>query len=128
MDAAVQAFKDKMAEKRAAKEKTLAAVAVKDWDAVAKYGINGGEEGKAFAEMQKMADAYVKANASQFAHVAEYVNPEGHEPLVKLISLMSTAGMEEEVLKLTMFELASFERQQIGVAASAQVRLVGKGN
>lgn len=169
MDTAVQAFKDKMAEKAAAKQKTLAAVgeaklaeykafvaehgrepAAKEgqnlpdelrawadshpvaaaapfWDTVAEYGIKDGEEGKAFAEMQAMADAYVKAHPEQFVNVQEYVKTGGSDEIVKLISLMSKAGMEEEELKLTMFELANFERQQIGVVTQAQVRIVGKG-
>lgn len=127
MDAQVQAFKDKMEEKAAAKAKALEATGRQDWDAVAEYGINGGVEGKCFAEMQKLADAYVKAHPEQFSEVVQYVTPEGHEQVVKLTSLMSKAGMEENALKLTMFELANFERQKIGVATQASVRLIGKG-
>lgn len=133
MDPAVQAFKDKMAEKAAAKQKVMEALGrarlnddPKDWAIVEKEGVNG-TEGAAMAEMQKMADAYVKANPDQFVNVAGYVSPEGQDNIIQLISVFSQAGMEEEVLKLTMFELAKFERQEIGVQTRAKVR-VGNGD
>jgi hypothetical protein len=122
MDAAVEAFKDEMGKKAAAKQKALVAVGSGDWDTVAEYGING-EEGKAFAEMQAMADAYVEANASKFAAFEQYVTPEGNEQLVKLIATLGKSDMEEAALELTMFELAKFERQTFGVAPKANVRL-----
>lgn len=122
MDAEVQAFKDKMAEKAEAKAKVMEAVGKEDWSTVASHGVNGAE-GRAMAEAQAIADAYVKANADQFAAVADYSTTDEQTQLVALIDLMSKAGMEEAALKLTMFELARFERQEIGVATKAKVRL-----
>lgn len=129
MDAAVQAFKDKMAERSEAKAKCVAALGratltdnAKDWEAVAQFGVKG-DEGRCNLELQAMADAYVKAHPEQFAAVVGSVNAEGHEQVVKLIDLYYGAGMEESALALTMFELASFERQEIGVATRAKVRL-----
>lgn len=119
MDADVQAFDDKLAEKAAAKAKALSAVGAGDWDTVAKYGING-VEGQCMAEAQAMADAYVAAHPEQFVAVQ---NEEDVEKVVKLIDLFNAAGMEEAALAMTMFELAHFERQEIGVATRAKVRL-----
>ncbi len=87
MDKDVQAFKDKMAEKAAAKEKVMEALgaarlaesqgkdASKFWEVVAEQGIKG-VEGKAMAEAQKLADAYVQAHPEQFALLADQVTPE----------------------------------------------------
>lgn len=138
MDPAVQAFKDKMAEKAAAKQKALAAAgearfvelqgrdASAFWDVVADYGIDGAE-GRAFAEMQHMADAYVEANPGQFTAVEHLVTPEGNEQLVLMIAALGKAGQEEYALKLTMFELATFDRQQFGVTPKPALRLVNGG-
>lgn len=119
MDADVQAFKDKMAEKATAKATVMAAVAEQDWATVASYGING-VEGRCMAEAQAMADAYVAAHPDQFASVKD---EDDVEKVVKLIDLFNAAGMEEAALAMTMFELAHFERQEIGVATRAKVRL-----
>jgi len=127
MDAAVQAFKDKMAEKAAAKQKALAAAGKGDWDTVAEYGIDGGVEGTAFAELQAMADAYVEANASKFTAFEQYLTPEGNEQIVVLIAALGKSGMEEAALELTMFELAKFARQSFGVAPKATLRLGNGG-
>jgi hypothetical protein len=126
MDAEIQAFKDKMAEKAAAKAKVMAAVGEEDWATVAEQGING-VEGKAMAEAQAIADKYVKAHPEQFAAVMDYSTTDEQVQLVTLIDLMSKSGMEEAALALTMFELARFERQEIGVATKAKVRL-GNGD
>ena len=126
MDPEVQAFKDAMAEKAAAKAKVMAAVGEQDWDTVAKEGING-TEGKAMAKAQKIADDYVKAHPDKFSNVAAYVNPDGLDKIVNLITIMQNAGMEDAALELTMFELASFERQTIGATPKATVRLGNGG-
>src|ERR1041385_1295848 len=121
MDPEVQAFKDAMAEKAAAKAKVMAAVGEQDWDTVAKEGISG-TEGKAMSKAQKIADDYVKAHPDKFSNVAAYVNPDGLDKIVNLITIMQNAGMEDAALELTMFELASFERQTIGATPKATVR------
>lgn len=126
MDAQVQAFKDAMAAKAEAKAKVMEAVGKGDWATVESQGIRGAE-GKAMAEAQAIADKYVKDNAEQFAQVADYATTDEQSQLVTLIDLMSKAGMEEAALKLTMFELARFERQEIGAQAKAKVRL-GNGD
>lgn len=126
MDAQVQAFKDAMAAKAEAKAKVMEALGKQDWATVESQGISGAE-GKAMADAQKIADKYVKEHAAEFAAVADYSTTDEQTQLVSLIDLMSKAGMEEAALKLTMFELAHFERQQIGVATQAKVRL-GNGD
>lgn len=126
MDPEVQAFRDAMAEKAAAKQKVLVAIGEQDWATVAKEGISGNE-GKAMAKAQQIADNYVKAHSDKFTNVAAYVNPDGLEKIVNLIDIMQTAGMDEAATELTMFELASFERQNIGATPRATVRLGNGG-
>ena len=127
MDPQIQAFKDALDEKAAAKyNKVMPAVGNMDWDTVAKEGVNG-TEGKAMAKAQKIADDYVKAHADKFTTVAAYVNPGGLEKIVNLIDIFRNAGMEEAALELTMFELSSFERQNIGATPQATVRLGNGG-
>ena len=127
MDPEVQAFKDAMAEKAAAKyDKVMPAVAAGDWKAVETHGVNG-TEGKAFAKMQKIADSFVKSHPEKFETVKAYVNPTGLEKIVELIDIFQKAGMEETALELTMFELASFERQTIGATPQAVVRMGNGG-
>jgi hypothetical protein len=148
MDPAVQAFKDKWAEKSAAKQESLVAtgyaklaehnadVALEDtdrarylaeadqhWAVVATRG-HAGAEGKLEAEAFAMAEEYVDAHPEQFASFERYVNPDDHDLLVTLITALSKNGREEEALKLTMFELARFERQHFGqrLQAVAKVR------
>ncbi len=120
MDAEVQAFKDKLAEKAAAKAKVMEALGAADWKTVEQYGVNG-VEGKCVAEMQAMADAYVKAHPEQFVTV----KGTDFESVIKMITLLKQAGMEEAKLALTMYELATFERQQIGVATKPALRIAG---
>lgn len=127
MDPEVEAFKEAMAEKASAKyDKVMPAVATQNWEVVEKNGINGAE-GKAFEKMQKIADKYVKDHPDKFATVKAYVNPEGLDKIVNLIDIFHTAGMEEAALELTMFELASFERQNIGATPKAVVRMGNGG-
>lgn len=126
MDPEVQAFRDAMAEKAAAKAKAMAAVGTMDWETVAKEGINGNE-GKAMTKAQKIADDYVKSHPDKFANVAAYVTPDGLEKIVNLISIMQNAGLEDAAVELVMFELASFERQTIGATPKATVRLGNGG-
>lgn len=142
MDAAVQAFKDKTAEKAAAKQKSLAAVgeaklaehegrtadAERAWATVAEYGMEG-IEGECHKALQAMADAYVAANPERFVMFEEYVTPEGNDHVVKAISVMSTAGMEEAALELTMFERAKFERvQRVGATVRAVTKPARNGD
>lgn len=133
MDADVQAFKDALTAKASAKDAALACVGAAKlaelngkasealWETVAAQGIDGAE-GEAMQQAQQIADAYVAAHPEEFAAVQQYVNPQGHENIVRLIDAFRDAGMEEAVLKMTMFELVSFERQQIGVTPRATVR------
>lgn len=120
MDPAIQAFKDKMAEKADAKAKVMAAVGKEDWATVEEYGVNG-VEGAAMAAAQTLADDYVAAHPEEFVTV----RGESFESVVKLITAFKQAGMEEARLKLTMYELATYERQQIGVTASPALRVAG---
>lgn len=127
MDPEVQAFKDAMAEKAAAKyDKVMPAVATGDWKTVESHGINGSE-GKAMAKAQKIADEFVKNHPEKFETVKAYVTPDGLGKIVELIDIFRNAGMEETALELTMFELASFERQTIGAISQAVVRM-GNGD
>lgn len=136
MDPQVQAFKDKMAEKAAVKnDKVLPAVAAGDWATVAKEGING-TEGKLFAEAEAIAKKFVADKPDTFAIVAAHSDPSqpldekglsGHDKLVGLIDLFRQAGDDESATLLTMYELAKFERQQIGVQTRAKVR-IGNGD
>lgn len=140
MDAEVQAFIDKQAEKAAHKEAVMVALgeaklaewqgrdASAYWDTVISRGING-DEGKAFAEMAEMAEAYVAAHEAEFAAFEHFVvsdNPtladEGHRKLVALIDNLRQTGSDELCAKLTMFELVRFERQNIGGEAHIRVR------
>lgn len=126
MDPDVQAFKDAMEKKAAAKEKVMVAVGEGDWATVAKEGISG-TEGKAMAEAQSIADNYVKNHPEEFAAAKSHVTPDGLGKIVTMIDLFRQAGMEEAALKMTMFELSSFERQTIGATPRATVRLGNGG-
>ena len=137
MDPAVQAFKDKKAEKAAVKAEVLAALgraklaeakgqdASADWAIVEREGFRSGTEGRLHNELQQMADAFVEAHPELFANVEHLVNPEGHHRLVRMISIFRQEGLEEEALRLEMFERARFERQEIGQAIRAKVRMAG---
>jgi hypothetical protein len=112
------------------------------WDVVAQYGING-EEGAAMDEAQSIADSYVATHPEQVAYLEPYRDPDfqttiirdgvavtvsGHEAIVTMISLARQSGLEEAALIITMFELASFERQKIGVAVQIQARSINSGS
>ncbi len=156
MDAQVQAYKDALTEKSAAKEKALTAVgeaklaelenrtadAETAWDTWATYGING-LEGELHAKIQQLADDYVSSHPEQVAHLQPYRDPNfrtqvmrddisveisGHEAIVTMISLARASGLEEASLIVDMFERASFERQQIGVAVQIVARNVNSGS
>lgn len=151
MNAEVQAYIDKWAEKTAAKAEALAALgaakladwnaenaltdsdrkkyeqeAAAHWDVVIKRGMKG-EEGRLYAEAFALAEAYVAAHPEQFASFEQYVNPDDHDLLVTLASAMSTAGRKEEQAKLTMFELVRFERKNVTQAMQAVVRKPNPG-
>ena len=127
MDSQVEAFKQAMAEKAAAKyDKVMPAVATGDWKTVEANGVNGAE-GQAMAKAQQIADDFVKNHPEKFETVKAYVNPDGLTKIVELIDIFRNAGMEETALELTMFELASFERQTIGATPQATVRLGNGG-
>lgn len=70
---------------------------------------------------EQLAEEYVDENPEYFAAFEEYAKPERQDDLVRLISFMRKGGFEEEVWKLTAFELARFERKHIG--AQVQTRL-----
>lgn len=132
----LQQFRDLMADKAAAKQLVMAALgrarlaehngqdASADWAIVDEKGVNG-IEGEKMAAAQALADATVAAHPELFSHLEQYVNPDGMEQLVKLTSLSRDAGMEDEATAITMFELARFDRQQIGVQTRGVVRLAG---
>jgi len=138
MDADVQAFIDKWAEKSAAKRELMVALgeakladyegrdadARKHWATVEAKGMHG-HEGKAYAEAFALAEAYVAGHPDQFISFESYVNPESHDMLVKLCGVMGKAGRYEEEAKLQMFELVRFERQHIGQAMQVVVRPKG---
>lgn len=127
MDPTIQAFKEKWAEKSAAKVIVMDALgaaklaeyrgedASSFWKLVGDHGFNGGDEGRFQADAQAMADAYVLEHPEMFDVAEQYVSPERHDELVTIIGIYRAAGLEEEMLKLTMFELARFDRQKMGV-------------
>ena len=129
MDPEVQAFIDKMAEKAEAKAASLAAVgaaklaeaegrdAASHWQTVAEEGFREGREGRLHAELQAMADAYVAAHPEFFVAFRS-MDPDG---LAIMVNSMRDLGMLEEATKLTMFERASFERQDIGSRIKARL-------
>lgn len=123
MDAEVQAFKDKMTEKSVTKQDSLIALQSNTIDSLT----HSNSLKSLDVELQKMADDYVAAHPDQFVNVMGHLSPEGQETIVKLIDIFYQAGMEEEVLKLTMFELSKFERQLIGAAPQAVLRLGNGG-
>lgn len=139
MDAEVQAFVDKMAEKAAHKAVAMAALgeaklaehegresdAARAWDVVVASGM-GGEEGRCHEELQAMADAYVAAHPEQFVAFEQYLNPEGKDKLILLIASLGKAGMAEEAAKLTMLERAKFERVKVQPAVQMRTRGGGK--
>lgn len=126
-------FRQLAAEKSAAKELALDAVgraklaesqgkdASAEWAIVAHQGLSG-VEGEKFAAMQSLADATVEAHPELFAHLESYANPAGQDHLVKMASAFRVLGLEDEKTAVTMFELAHFERKQIGVVTQAQMR------
>lgn len=128
----LETFKQLMAEKAAAKELTMKALgeakiaewngkdATKAWADVEKYGMSGVEGEKA-AAMQKLADEIVDGHPDLFAMLRMYV-PDGGDELVKIAGAFSAAGQEDQALLVTIFELASFERQEFGVTTRAKVR------
>lgn len=137
MDAEVQDFIDKQAEKSAAKERALTALGaaklaeLRGEDSAAHRAIHAaegfatGNEGRLHIELQEMADAYVAAHPEFFVAFDGFATPEKQGDLVTLISVLRDQGLVEEVAKLTMFELARFERQNIGAVMRAQVRVAG---
>lgn len=138
MNAEVQAFVDKWAEKTAAKYDSLEAVgeaklaelkgddkkAKAAWKVVEKRGFTQGDEGDLYGAAYDLAEAYVDGHPAEFASFEQWVSPDGggHETLVRLIDTLREHGREEEAAKLTMFELVRFERQQIGGEVRAKVR------
>lgn len=122
----VQHFLDAWQAKSAAKQEALVAVgaakfadfdgrpedAAEQWAIVEAKGFSHGEEGRLYAEAVTIAEAYVKAHPDEFK---EYEEPEGgHEGIVKLVTALRRSGFLEASTKLVMYELATYERQQIG--------------
>lgn len=148
MNAEVQAFIDKWAEKSASKAAAMSALgsakladwkaeqaltdgerqrysaeAADYWQAVVNRGMKG-DEGRLYDEAYALAEAYLDAHPEQFVSFERYVNPDDHDLLVTLITALSKSGRAEEAAKLTMFELVRFERQHFGqrLQAVAKVR------
>ena len=133
MNTDVQAFVDKWAEKTAAKQDVLDALgqakayeaqgidASGEWAIVEKRGING-DEGRLYEEAVAIAEAYVTAHPEQFVMFEDLVASERHGDLVEVMSALRERRREEEVAKLTMFELVRFERQHIGQAMQVVTR------
>lgn len=144
MDADVQAFVDKWAEKSAAKAVTLAALgaakqadykasvaetpeararweakSAEQWAIVESSGINGGEEGRLYDEAFALAEAYVAAHPEQFASFSAY----DFDLVHAIATAFKLQGRKEEAAKITMFELVTFERQHIGQAVKVEKRV-----
>lgn len=147
MNEEVQAFVDKWAEKSAAKADVLvalgaakladhkaenaltdeernrhAAEAETQWAIVEARGFKSGDEGRLYNEALALAEAYVEAHPEQFVSFEPLINPEGKKYLVQLIGLAGKNGRAEDAAKLTMLELASFERDNFSAALEAKVR------
>lgn len=152
MNAEVQAFIDKWAEKSAAKAEVLVALgaakqfdwkaenaltdkeakqhsaaASEQWGIVESRGIHG-DEGRLYEEALALAEAYVESHPEQFISFEDYVHPDNHDLLVQLIATMSKAGRPEEAAKLTMFELTRFERKNITQAIKVGIRKTRNGS
>jgi hypothetical protein len=139
MNAELQAYQDKIDEKRGHKNAMLVALgqaklaeqegrqadADAAWAIVVSRGM-GGDEGKCHDALQEMADAYVDAHPEQFAAFEQYANPEGKDKLVQLIASLGKAGLKEEALKLIIFERSRFERVKVAPAVQMRTR-IGKG-
>lgn len=94
-----------------------------DWAIVDAQGING-VEGEKRAAMQAVADKAVKDYPEAFSHLAQYKgSADGQESLVKMANMFGKSGMKDEKLIVTLFELAHFERQEIGVRAQVKIRI-----
>lgn len=137
MDAEVQAYIDKLAEKSAAKEEVMAAIgqarlaehegrdASSYWQIVETKGMSG-IEGQLHQELQDLADAYVLAHPETFASFeALFASEEGQDALVASISLWRETGMEEQAALATIWERARFNRKSIGVTPAFNMRPVG---
>lgn len=137
MSTETEQFRQLLVEKSEAKAKVLIAVgaakvadpdsreAADAWAIVAEQGIDGGVEGEKMAALQALADSYVTDHPELFVTFEPYANPDGHEQLVTMVSILRESGFEDEATLATMFELARFKRQQIGVVTKAEVRLPG---
>ena len=125
MDPAIQAFNDKLAEKAAAKQVVLkelgdAIAAGQSADSVSWATVEAKQ-----AELQAIADKFVKDHPELFAHLDSLATPEGQVKLVGLVQTMRKAGLYDEATVAAMFEMAKFERQQIGVQQQGTLRLLG---
>ena len=103
-----------------------------DWAIVEEYGMSG-VEGQKMVAMQALADKVVADHPELFALFGDLANqtPDaegntGQDKLVLMISALRAAGQEDAVTAASMFELAKFERQEIGVVTRAALRLGGK--
>lgn len=130
----VQQFRDIWAAKVAAKEKVMAALGQalifdrdgvpsdSEWAIVEAQGMASGVEGKKQAEAQKLCDDLYLAHPEYFSTL----EGKDSEQIVTLIDLYLKAGLEDDATLATMYELAKFERQQIGAKLTARVRLPGR--
>lgn len=149
----IQQFRDLLKQKGEAKQKVMVAVGERnlaklnggDHSAQDKVieaeGIDGGAEGKAFAAMQALADKVVSEHPELFANMRPFteggtfasiregqpVQLTGLEMLVGMRAAFGAVGLLDEATLVDIFELASFERQSIGVAAQPQLRSARPG-
>jgi GNAT superfamily N-acetyltransferase len=101
------------------------------WAIVAARGFQSGDEGRFYNEALALADAYVDAHPELVGVGSAFVAPEDasaeeknskHDLLVTLIAEAGKRGDVELAARLTMFELASFERKHIGAAVAVKSR------
>ena len=146
MEPEVQEFIDTWAAKTAVKAEVMAAVGERHLallhgrdtgpfdKVIAVRGFAEGDEGKLQAKCQQLADDFVRDHPEQFAPYEEFVytNPDedgmtGVDRLVVLITGLRRAKLIEQAAKLTMFEMARFERPHIGATARPVLRIAQKG-
>lgn len=130
----VSQFRQVWAEKTAAKEKVMAALgdaalaerdgkdAKKFTNVVAKQGHENGTEGEKQAEAQALADALVVSHPELFT----FLEGQTQEAIVSLVDAFRAAGNEDMVTLATIYELAHWERQNIGGTVQAKVRIPGQ--
>jgi hypothetical protein len=92
---------------------------------IEEYGIRG-KEGELMAQAQALADKVVTEHPELFVNLEAYADEDRQKDLIKMASVFKRGGFEDERTLVTIFELARFERQNIGGRVKAQLRLPGK--